>query len=69
MDLYQNDNNQEVIKTILDIKEDGLNKNMKDFSGMKIKIVEKLIYQKQKHLFPFNNWKVFDPNFKFKHFK
>ena len=41
---------------------------MVDKSGMKIKIVEKLIYQKQKHLFPFMNWKVFDPNFKFKHF-
>ena len=66
MDLYQNENNKEITKKILDIKmEDDV---MVDKSGMKIKIVEKLIYQKQKHLFPFMNWKVFDPNFKFKHF-
>ena len=71
LDLYQNENNVEIIKQILviDNKDPKKNDQMKDVSGMKIKIVEKQIYQKQKHLFPFVNWKVFDPNFKFKNFK
>ena len=36
---------------------------IEDISGMKIKIVEKIIYEKQKHIFPFKNWKTFDPSF------
>jgi hypothetical protein len=62
MDIYQNKNEQiknEIFK-FSKIKE----KELKDISGMKVKIVEKMIYEKQKHLFPFKNWKVFDPNFK-----
>ena len=29
--------------------------------GLKGKIVEKVNYEKSKHIFPFKNWKIFDP--------
>ena len=29
--------------------------------GLKGKIVEKFTYEKSKHIFPYRNWKTFDP--------
>jgi hypothetical protein len=32
-----------------------------DTSGVKGKIVEKVVYERHKHIFPYKNWRHFDP--------
>jgi hypothetical protein len=65
MDLYSSSKNKTnpITEQLFTFSENA-DGSFTDTSNLKVKIVEKQMYEKQKHIFPFNQWKVFDPNHK-----